>query len=519
MENITKRDLARAEIEVCESYFEKSALKNLQMMYKTSEYLFTNLKPINIVVPIADRWKHLNNFLKSVEKEIDAYGFPHSLISVNIVNDSREDVSLDNKNLYSYNINVRNITDQIEFLLDSYSEKLLRKVYGSFIKEIPKDTNSCREKKGSGSTMNVARLIMNKTVDANKSIIWFIDSDEEFSLLTKKDNKFEIIENPFSSFHTIQDIFEYYNADIVTGKITWDPAFSAPQMIKTQLIDIINNTKENPPIKDYFHKNRAYNDMNLFSQEWINEYYNTGYPLLPIEDQWKTNNDPAYSILLWHHISRPICYSNPDKILKNWMVDRETELWNIIRPGNVAGNKKLLMYPSMFVETNIRLHGPILGELITKMGEKIHITNLPLYHRRIADIEDIKNWYRWWTNHQEELIDISNLRMKQIEWDIISKYLQETSNVYSIERALFEDIKNKIIQMYELQINDIESLLENFKETSNFDIVLLRDSLLYSVKKIKNKMKENLEISLKEALELYKNYQTNLLDWNKLLIS
>lgn len=360
---------------------------------------------------------------------------------------------------------------------------------------------------------------MNKTVDANKSIIWFIDSDEEFSLLTKKDNKFEIIENPFSAFHTIQDIFEYYDADIVTGKITWDPAFSAPQMIKTQLIDLIKDTKEMPPIKDYYHKNRAYNDMNLFSQQGINQYYNNWYPLLPIKDQWKINNDPAYSILLWHHISRPICYSNPEKILKNWMVDRETELWNIIRPGNVAGNKKLLMYPAMFVETNIRLHGPILGGLITKMGEKIHTTNLPLYHRRIADIEDIKNWYRWWINHQNKLIDISNLRTKQIEWDIVSKYLQETSDLHSINHTLFEDIKNKIIQIYEIQINDIKSLLENFKETPDLDKILLRDSLMYSIKKIKNNMKKDLEISLKEILELYRSYQTNLWDWNQLLSS
>lgn len=148
MGNITKQDLARAEIEVCKRSFEECDLKNLQIMYKTSEHLFTNLKPINIVVPIADRWKHLDNFLQSVEKEVEAYGFPRSLISVNIINDSREDINLDKKNLYSYNINIRNITDQIKILRDSYAEEWLKKVYGSFIKKIPEDSNSWREKKG-----------------------------------------------------------------------------------------------------------------------------------------------------------------------------------------------------------------------------------------------------------------------------------------------------------------------------------------------------------------------------------
>ncbi len=517
MSKPSRAELSHAELDVYSNDFSKESLSKLQLLYKTSSSVFTNLKPITIVVPVADRDKHLDNFLQSLEKELKIYMFPRTLLSVSIINDSKVDIPEDVYDHYSYPIDIRNLSQQINCIRAHYNEDLLKKAYWVFIKELPKNSFDNWERKGSWATMNIARLLINTKPNIDNNIIRFIDSDEEFSIMTKDKDKFRVIENPFSMLHSIQDIFHYYNADIVTGKITWDPAFSAPQMIRTQLVDLLMNSEEILPTNLYYHQNRAYNDMNFFSQDNITRHYNDWYPLLPFQEKWSTKKHPSFSILLWHHISRPICYSNPKKVLKNGTIDRNVKLGNILWPGNVAWNKKLLLYPAPFVESKVRLHGPILWKLMTKRWEKIHIANIPLLHRRIADIDDIINGYRWGTIHSKGLIDISKLWSKQIEWDIVAKYLSETVDLYTVDTTLLDEVKTSVLDIYKKQIADIKELLWHAKFLQDVDANFLKRSLIASIANISKNIKSNIEDSLMGILSLYRDYDKHLDNWQKLL--
>lgn len=491
----------------------------LHESYKNSSTLFQNLKPIHIVVPVSDRNKFIDNLLLSIKSHLEAFNFPHSLIAVHLINDSHDDINREELWNFNFDVQVRNISDQIKELLTTYWEDRLKTVYGTFIKPLPQNKEK-RERKWSGSTMNVGRLLLNKIMDKKNDIVWFIDSDEEFSILTKDTNSFKVVPHAFSAFHSLEEIFQQYNPDIVTGKITWDPAFSAPQMIRTQLIDLLADNKDILPVHAYHHENRAYNDLSLFSQAELPRNYSTGYPLLPFEDRWILSNHPAHSILLGHHISRPICYSNPDALLHDGSVDRKVYIGDIIWPGNVAGTHKLLRFPSPFVESKIRLSGPILGKLITKMGESIHTANIPTYHRRISDINDLGHGFRGGTTHKEDLIDISSLRAKQIEGDIIAKYLDKCGQRYNtIDRNLFSEVSKEVFDLYKKQMQDIQELVKQIDWTNDYSLWFLKKSLLYSLEHVQKHMSDDIINSLNEILHHLNSFTYDLEKRNKLIDS
>lgn len=515
---INKQYLSKLEIECANNLFKDSELEYFRKIYRSSRDIVNNLKPVHIIIPVADRNDFLRNLLDSIKWELLAFGFPAWLISVSIVNDSNTPIADDIVSNYTYDIKVRNIPDQISFIKENYPKEKLQKIYWKFLKALPENDWDWA-KKWSWSTMNTARLLVNKTVDIENSILWFIDSDEEFSIMTLTDTWFKVIPHAFSAFDAIQETFNIHDADIVTWKITWDPAFSAPQMIRTQLTDILSKTTLRLDVSEYYHQNRAYNDLPLFSQEHLSDAYRKGFPILPFTDRWTTQYHPLHLILMWHHISRPICYSNPLDVLKTWSVDRWVYVWDIIRPWNVAWNKKIIQFPTPFVESKVRLHWPILGKLLSKMWQKIHTANIPLLHRRVFDIEEITSWFRWWTEEIENRIDISQLRVKQISWDVVMQYITRCNHYNWIDDAIFENSYSFVMSAYEQQIVDIRRLIDDADVSlTNDEVMYLINSLRYSLWKLEIE-KDSIKNSLKESLQYLASFDWDLKNRQELLES
>lgn len=510
--------LSQLEIDCARNWFKQEDLNYLRQVYRNSREMLVNLKPIHIIIPVADRNDFLKNLLDSIKWELNAFGFPKWLISVSVVNDSNTPIP--NWMTWEYNFEVRiwNVPEQISFIKSNYPKEKLEKIYWTFLKPLPEwDWDWSR--KWSWSTMNTARLLANKSIDVNNSIIWFIDSDEEFSILTLDDNWFRVIEHPFSMFDAIQDILQTHDADIVTWKITWDPAFSAPQMIRTQLTDILRKNSKTLSINEYYHQNRAYNDLPLFSQDNLSTAYEEGFPILPFNDRWETKYHPYHSILMWHHITRPICYSNPNKILENWLVDRDVYIWDIIRPWNLAGNRKVIEFPTPFVESKLRLHWPILGKLLSNMWQKIYTANIPLLHRRVFDIQEILNGFRSGTEETIHWVDISQLRIKQISWDIVMQYIIRSNKYDTINDIIFDESYDFVMSVYEKQISDIKWLvLELEIDVNNEELSYLLNSLKHSLWKLQIE-KVKIKQSLKESLMYLQSFEWDLKNWQDLLNS
>lgn len=504
------------------SSYEEQTIKNLQFWYRLSNFWKEiDLPFFYISIPVADRDVGLTNLLDSINEEILLFWYPKDKVIVNIFNDWVEPIDKTVFKNYVFKTNVWNSEDQLSFLNEKYPKELLTSIYWKLITNPPKDKWS-RHLKWSWVVMNIARLILNKIINEKNSLIRFIDSDQEFSILIKRKWYFERIPNAFSVFHSYAYIFNDKNVHIATWKVVWDPAFSATQMIRTQLLDMchMHETKDlDLKNNNYYHENRSYNDLDFFSRDIKSNFYEAGFPYLPYIDKRKEEYHPFYNILFWHHVTRPMLYHIGNHGLdKNGVIEKNIWTGNIIRPWNVVLRKDMLKYPTPFVCNKIRLHWPIFWYLLDKMNEKIYTVNIPCYHKRVADPFKKVQEYRWWLAYWKKYINLSNLRIKQIEWDIILAYFKEKWFNWNgeFDKDLFADLYKKIVDINIKNIDEIKKFVSKITDTSK-DTEFLIWSIKESLDSIKLQNLNELENSAKSITNDIKNLELDLKNWFSLI--
>ncbi len=272
------------------SWYEEQTIKNLQFWYRSCDFWKRiDLPFFYISIPVADREAWLTNLLDSIDEEISLFWYPKDKVIVNIFNDWLDPIDKTILKNYQFKTNIWNSDDQLNFLNEQYPKILLTSIYWKLITNPPKESWNW-SLKWSWVVMNIARLVLNKIINEKNSLIRFIDSDQEFSILIKRKWYFERIPHAFSIFHSYAYIFNDHNVNIATWKVVWDPAFSATQMIRTQLLDLyhIHETK-NLDLKNnnYYHENRSYNDLDFFSRDVKSNFYEAGFPYLPYMEKKK----------------------------------------------------------------------------------------------------------------------------------------------------------------------------------------------------------------------------------------
>ena len=474
--NISDRDLSQLELYSVWSGFSKRSLNNLQYAYrKYSKYMDKQKIPyFYIAIPVANRDRELNNLLKSIYDELKLFGYPINHVIVNIFNDGTNDIVLNN-NFEDLHIKVRNIDDQISFLHRNYEEENLKKIQWIFIN----DLNVRKSLKWSAVTMNIARLILNKYIKETDSLVRFIDSDQDFSILTKKNNAFYKIPHAFSIFHGYYKVFLKKDIIFATWSVVWDPAFSAPLMLRTQLIDVRNAQKKkkiNLNNFKYFHDNFAFYDLNIFTNNADNK--NSAFPYLPYISNNRKIFHPFFDILFWHHVTRPMLY-DLDKIyiMKNWWINRNIGTMNIVRPWNFIFRKEWLKYPTLFACEKIRIHWPIFWFILNNLWQKIYKINCPCFHDRAFNKNSINQWYRWWTNIEWKYINLSDLWMKQIEWDIILEYLKKikfrSNNIlWDLDEEVYNECYMKVIKAHIDNIKQILKIIKDINKNKRNEILI-----------------------------------------------
>jgi len=94
--------------------------------------------------------------------------------------------------------------------------------------------------KGASVTRNLAYLYLQSFLSRldEKTLIYFLDSDEEFGIRIISSGK--VLDIPFINyFYWLNRIFSNSDIEVLTGKVVGDPPVSSAVMISTFLDDII----------------------------------------------------------------------------------------------------------------------------------------------------------------------------------------------------------------------------------------------------------------------------------------
>ena len=241
-----------------------------------------------IVIPVADRPKHLKQCLHSLLTLCKSYGYggyrnkQFNKISVLIADDSRDINNIKHHQSYCKELSAQGINteyfglkEQLALVKNATTENdsLARIISNAEDSNDPIDFSH----KGASIMRNITYLKLKKALSRDKNnkntLIYFIDSDQEFCIHTlNSDKNYNGNFYAINYFHYLNEIFKTQDISILTGKVIGDPPVSPSVMAGNFQQDIQNflNTidKLKPDEPCQFHQREtdskddaAYHDM------------------------------------------------------------------------------------------------------------------------------------------------------------------------------------------------------------------------------------------------------------------
>ncbi|MBI5143280.1 MAG: glycosyltransferase [Nitrospirae bacterium] len=253
-------------------------------------------------------------------------------------------------------------------------------------------------RKGASITRNLASLsildeLAGAGADAEKTLVWFVDSDEEFSDGVLPPGGF------LNYFHEIERIFADPAIKVLTGKVVGDPPVSPSVMVNTMLDDLAGFldrcASASPEYSCPFHERSAaggasaeYNDMaDMFG------YRRASAPVQYVCRMDGDHGARAAFAALSGEINGFFNGLHPTRGISPSV--RTGEIMAIpARPapartvytGNYVVRASSLRYFIPFANLGLRMAGPVLGRILRACeGGGFVSAELPLMHRRTLD--------------------------------------------------------------------------------------------------------------------------------------
>lgn len=460
--------LAKMESYVVGSGYNDQTLLDSHSAHRTlyGSILSTEELPFfEIAIPTADRPMSLRNILRSIARELECYGYPKSKVRVHIFNDSP--CRLDKESLCAgaqCEIKIWELQDQIDFITQNYNIDKLNAASPGFLQGIfpgrPVEELAYR---GSVIGVNTAKVILARLGIPN-DLVWFLDDDEEFAVLHKKDTCFDVVPHAFSIFHAYANTFRNGAVRIATGKCVGDPPFANNQMIRTTLLDQLARSQDVLLGSDYYNENLAYLDQDILPRKRFADHYESGYPLLPFREHGQLSHHPPHSVLFGHHPSRPICY-HPKVYEHNESGDivRSLGATNYLYPGNAIYRREKLGLLCPFANHKLRMNGAIFGHFLAEMNEAVEGVFIPIFHRRINDMSHPDGELRTGTVSHREYADFSSSWMKQIEGYVLLRAFQESKGFsVGVEKAIAHAYKT-VLEKHDQNVLGINSVIDRIE--------------------------------------------------------
>jgi glycosyltransferase involved in cell wall biosynthesis len=434
------------ENEAVNSGFKKEFIKLQRDLYLELEQILASVKHDNrhsffVVIPVAERPLMLKSCLDSLLEQCRIFqygGFSireknlpsYNKISIFIMDDSKEKTNIrkikklavetTKAGIKTYYFGLKEQTRLLEQIPEHIRNKLTNLLGDSdFL---------CLPHKGASVIRNLAYLYLNAIVDKTdeKTLIYFMDSDEEFRISIKSPGK--NVEIPFINyFYWLDRIFSDPDIEILTGKVVGDPPVSPSVMINTFLDDVIfffdSITGLNADDKCIFHKTYS---SEKFSAEYHDMVKLFGYssPLSPkeyscsftgkhtIKDCFKDFADKLLEFFSGVHPTRTQFYSHNGDFTK-------TENARTVYTGNYVMSSEGLENFIPFASLKLRMAGPTLGRILrSRLKGRFRSANLPLLHKRTI-LDKHADEFRTGILRDEDTIDLSGEFIKQFCGDVM----------------------------------------------------------------------------------------------------
>ncbi len=390
-------------------------------------------------IPVADRPSHLQACLESIYQLCKHFGYGGNIsgvyerIKVVVAEDSREE---------------ENIRQHIE-LVDTYRRKGLQVVHfglseqyellqsipeanreplGNLLSTQPADKFYL---KGQAANRNLSYLkCLQLTEDKNRTLYYFVDSDESFCVNRKTATGGESV-YALNYFHYIDKAFRHSDTLLLTGKMVGDPPVSPSVMAVNFLDDVtafftgLARTRGDQDCQ--FHglpatpsSGAIYHDMaGLFGFENQNTAFPYRCPLEGDHDHaacLRAFSQRLAAFFFGEHLFRKTDFSYDNGF-------SELTPARTLYPGNYIANAAGLKYVIPFGQLRLRMSGPTAGRLIAaEINDRFASINLPHLHRRTTEAglgRAFRPGVERTDGQEQERIDLSNEFERQFFGDLM----------------------------------------------------------------------------------------------------
>lgn len=371
-----------------------------------------------LVIPVADRPQHLKNCFDSLLEHCRLFDVALRYIRLFIVEDSTDPTHIHAhrqlaQTLRQAGLEVTYFCADEQFNLITSTSENLHRIIGN-------PTHDGH--KGQGVARNLAYLKLAQENLPENTLIWSIDSDQEFKVkIATADGDQECFSVDY--FRRLDDIFSTTDVQVLTGKVVGDPPVSPAVMTENFLDDVMaflqQTSDHNAPCPYHLAQTPqgsepAYHDMaDLFGFK-LNPH--DWHYRCPLKDSHTTGDcvthfsEKLAGFFHGEHPTRITYYQDNDNTLSPART---------VYAGNYVFRLTALKYFLPFSPLRLRMSGPTLGRLIrAQIGSRFVSANLPMLHRRTLDTQ-VQSGFRPGIQTTGTLIDMRDEFERQFQGDVM----------------------------------------------------------------------------------------------------
>ena len=345
-----------------------------------------------VVVPVADRPRHLRSCLESLVNAVFAFGNKLNRLAVVIADDSCAASSISANRALAEELRKRGF-ETLYFGRDGQQAELARlsdRTREAIRHIIDPVQPADFAHKGASTTRNITYLRLNRLANEEpRALFLFVDSDQEFHANTDPGRRVYTT----NYYYPIDRLFSTRPIEVLTGKVVGDPPVSPAVMAGTLLEDVLALCREMatlpPDSPCSFHRApgnddaAAYHDMaRLFGFDVSAEAYRYHCDIEGPHDHAACLS--GFSERLQHFFDG----EHPTRVTRYRHVDVQ-DSWTPARTvytGNYVLTAEALRYFIPFAGLQLRMAGPVLGRLVQAgSGPAFASANLPLLHKRTEE--------------------------------------------------------------------------------------------------------------------------------------
>ncbi|MDP2800214.1 MAG: hypothetical protein Q8O60_10100, partial [Deltaproteobacteria bacterium] len=285
-----------------------------------------------------------------------------------------------------------------------------------------------------------------------KTLIYFIDSDEEFAVKVETEKGSADIDL-INYFYWLDKLFTSADIEILTGKVVGDPPVSPAILINTFLDDVLLFFKQisgcsaddlcifhgTPSSR---HSPAHYNDLvKMFGYKSPAQACPYPCPIKgkhTISDAFKEFSEKINGFFYGLHPTRETIYYYNGGPLN--IAPART-----VYTGNFILRPEALRYVIPYADLKLRMAGPALGRLLkARIGKRFVSANLPLLHKRTLATNH-QGEFRPGINNQDKGVNLTDESIRQFWGDVLLFSVEElTKYGYPDTQLRLESLANVV---------------------------------------------------------------------------